>query len=143
MGYIIFILIIISCSCGANQDNQKKSDFKSKFENANFNLSETSWIVNVSNNCIDTLKFTTIDKLLFYHCGLGVTFEGNYLIEQEFISIDILDYISQVDITKGKKTVLKLDLKYDNGSLYTKKADRKTNEFNHINHNTVFHKIDN
>lgn len=138
MKYILFVGIVLFCSCGASQDNQKKFNMKSKFESAHFNLLETSWIVNVSNNCIDTLKFTTMDKLLFYHCGLGVMFEGNYYTEKEFISIDILDYISQVDITKGKETVLKLSLKYDNESLDVNKAEGKTNEFNHINHNTVF-----
>lgn len=142
MKFNIILLILFLCiSCESNQNNQRSSESKPDLENTDFKLSETSWIVNVSDNCIDTLKFKTTDRLSFYHCGLGVLFDGNYVIKEDLVSIDILDYISQVDITKGKETVLNLELKYARDGFYVNSANGKTSEFNHLNTNTHFYQV--
>lgn len=133
--YLIAVLLSVSCTelskskaTGSNLDKPLKD----------VHLINTTWIYNVSNECIDTLKFRSNQDVVAYECELGYLFRGKYELKKDTLFVSIKDDSHSEDsgrITYFKeKYIVKKDvlnfvgsLRMENGKWKEEKVIGNTN----------------
>lgn len=121
--HIIIFLFFTSFSVACFQNDRKAPENQ---------LANTTWKFEVIENCTDSIRFLSAEKFLYYYCGTGFTYDGNYTLIDDTIYTEILDYVSQVDISKGQSPTCKLDFKYENNKLGVVKKWEEYNMFHHL-----------
>jgi len=127
--YFVIFFFAVHLGCNFNKNNSK------------FDIKRTSWTLNRTQNCTDTIKFLDKNDVSYYYCGTGHFYEGNYHFNEDSIFIEILDDISWIDASKGKEVVKTLDLKYENDKLYVNNTKQKYSEFSYITRGTIFNRV--
>lgn len=125
--HIIILLLLISFLVACFQN-----DRKSVGEVLKSQLDDTTWTFSITEGCIDSIKFLSPEKLSYYYCGIGFYYEGNYTHINDTIYTELLDYVSQVDASKGKSITCKLDFKYENNKLCLVKKWEEYSLFRHL-----------
>lgn len=125
--FILFSAIYFGCNFNKN--------------NSEFDFKETSWTLNRTRNCTDTIILLNENDVSYYYCGTGHFYDGNYHFKEDSIFIEILDDISWVDTSKGREVVKTLDLKYEKDKLYVNNTKQKYSEFSYITRGTIFNRV--
>jgi len=95
-------------------------------------LENTTWKFEVIEGCTDSIKFLSTEKFLYYYCGAGFIYDGNYTHTDDTIYTVILDYVSQIDASKGQSPTCKLDFKYENNKLCVVRKWEEYAMFSHL-----------
>jgi len=120
---ILVTFILISCS--------SQNDKASEYTIIN-NLKNTTWTFEVTEGCVDSIKFLSLKKFSYYYCGAGFIYDGNYSRKGDTIYTEILDYVSQIDASKGKSITCKLDFEYKDNKLCVVKKWEEYSMFTHL-----------
>jgi hypothetical protein len=75
-------------------------------------LEGTKWKLQVTPECIDTLKLA-LKKSSYYSCEMGYTTDIKYFISGDTLFLDEYDYISNIDTGKQVSSKWKLLIKKD------------------------------